>query len=83
MLGSRARPGAECDTGHHLVTLKLRTKHFRQVRCKSMAVRLFDVARLRNPDISEKYSVATENRFSLLHDQYNEECTPDELWDQI
>eukprot|EP00117_Sycon_ciliatum_P002825 scpid39255/ scgid7883/ len=48
-----------------------------------MAVRPFDVARLRNPDVSEKYSVATENRFSLLQDRYNEECTPDELWDQI
>ena len=45
-----------------------------------MAVRPFDVARLRNPDVSEKYSVATENRFSLLQDQ---EYTPDELWDQI
>ena len=83
VLDSRARPGAECDTDHHLVTLKLRTKHFRRVRCKSMAVQPFDVARLRNPDVSQKYSVATKNRFSLLRDRYNEECTSNELWDQI
>ena len=78
VLDSRARPGAECDTDHHLVTLKLRSKYLRTVRCKSMAVRPFDVARLRNPDVSEKYSVATENRFSLLQDQYNEEFAPEE-----
>ena len=83
VLDSRARPGTECDTYHHKVTMKLCTKHFRRVRCKYMAVRSFHVARLLNPDVSEKYAVATENRFSLLQDQYNEECTPDEFWDQI
>ncbi|GFN85804.1 craniofacial development protein 2-like protein [Plakobranchus ocellatus] len=72
------KPGADCDTDHILLTAKPKLKGFKKKVTEIPLIR-YDLARLHDTEVLNKYLIETENRFEILL-KTDEEKSPDELW---
>ena len=68
VLNSKTKPGADCDTDHILVTAKIRLKSHTVPRTKLQP--MFDIDKLENPIIAADFTIETNNRFSVLLDEW-------------
>ena len=79
VLDAKTKPGADCDTDHLLVVTKIRLKAYR--RQKEKPLLRFAVEQLKEDGIKERYIAETENRFTILLQEWEDsEKTPNELW---
>ena len=82
ILDAKTRPGADCDTDHILTTAKLRLKTFRMPKTSNAPVR-YNLDRLGNAQTASEYAVATENRFQVLLDEWDEEASTNNIWNDM
>ncbi|GFO50342.1 endonuclease-reverse transcriptase [Plakobranchus ocellatus] len=71
------KPGADCDTDQILLTAKLKLKGFKKKVTEIPLIR-YDLARLHDTEVLNKYLIETENRFEILL-KTDEEKSPDDL----
>ena len=80
---SRARPAVDCESDHNLVWANLRMKAYRSSR-KTPPHLKYDLEKLQNDEVRERYTVETSNRFTVLLDDWRaNERMPDEMWEEI
>ena len=82
ILDAKTRPGADCDTDHILTTAKLRLKTFRMPKTSNAPIR-YNLDRLGNAQTANEYAVATENRFQVLLDEWDEEASTNNIWNDM
>ena len=81
-MDAKTRPGADCDTDHILTTAKLRLKTFRMPKTSNAPVRC-NLDRLGNAQTANEYAVATENRVQALLDEWDEEASTNNIWNDM
>jgi hypothetical protein len=74
ILDIRSFRGADCDTDHYLVVAKLRKRISVSKRARQNSdLERFDLKRLDDVEVKEKYQVEISNRFAALE-------TLDKVW---
>ena len=67
VLGTRAFRGADINSDHHLVVAKIKLRLCRVVK-KANRLRKYNTAKLKVPEVAQKFKIELRNRFSCLAD---------------
>ena len=82
LLDVRVMRGADVSSDHHLLVGKLQLKLKRSGRCKASRVK-YDINSLKDPFISQQFSITTRNKYQALQDMQDPGDSIDDSWDSL
>ena len=82
LLDVRVRRGADASSDHHLLVGKLQLKLKRSVRGTVSRVK-YDTNLLKDPLISQQFSITIRNKYQILQDMQDHEDPIDESWEKL
>ncbi|XP_046991922.1 uncharacterized protein LOC124597872 [Schistocerca americana] len=74
----RSYRGADAHTDHVPTIARLRLQ-----LCYNMAKRLFDIEKLKDPEICQQYNIKVRNKFEILASDHADEVSVNKQWEEI